>query len=59
VHVFQFRRPAMSFLSALWEYTSSKGWQPGLEIATRRLPGSTAAVTYFFVGWNHGGDHGI
>ena len=36
VHVFQFRRPAMSFLDAVWEYTSSKRFDQNLMWQVRR-----------------------
>ena len=36
VHVFQFRRPAMSFLEAVWEYTSSKRFDQNLIWQVRR-----------------------
>ena len=36
VYVFQFRRPAMSFLECCWECVSSKGVQPGLQGKVRR-----------------------
>lgn len=36
IHVFQFRRPAMSFLEATWEFSSSKGFNPRLIRRVRR-----------------------
>eukprot|EP00435_Cladocopium_sp_Y103_P022889 s2074_g5.t1 len=36
VHVFQFRRPAMSFLEATWEYVSSTGVRIDLQMKVRR-----------------------
>lgn len=36
VHVFQFRRPAMSFLEGVWEFVSSKRFDQGLIWKVRR-----------------------
>eukprot|EP00435_Cladocopium_sp_Y103_P069428 s503_g33.t1 len=36
VHVFQYRRPAMSFLEAIWEYTASSGIRMELRVKVRR-----------------------